>query len=114
MPQCGAGTSGVACDRGNVGATDAGSARPRHDGDVRSKCERGMAVDDRARGVGGVAVDGSMGVQRARSGGGGVWAKSDAAGTVTGDGGDMGTTTRGMEAMTDGAARRHRWATSPL
>ena len=114
MPRCGAGTSAVMWDRGNAGATDAGGARPRHDGNVRSKRKRGMAMDDGARGVGGMAVDGSMGAQRACSGGGGVWAKSDAVGTVTGDGGDVGTTTRGMEAMTGGAAHRCRWATSPL
>ena len=65
-----AGASGIAWDRGNSGATDAGGARPRHDGDVRSKRERGMAVDDGARGAGGVAVDRSMGAQKARSGGG--------------------------------------------
>ena len=91
MPQCGVGTSGVAWDRGNAGATDTGGARPRHDGNMRSKCERGVAVDDGARGVGGMAVVGSMRAQRAHSGGGGVWAKSDAVGTMTGDGGDMGT-----------------------
>ena len=65
-----AGASGVTWDRGNLGATDAGGARPRHDGNVRSKRERGVAVDDRARGAGGMAVDGSMGAQKARSGGG--------------------------------------------
>ena len=77
-----AGASGVVWDRGNLGATDAGGARPRHDGNVRSKRERGVAVDDGARGAGGVAVDGSMGAQRAHSGGG-----------MTGDGGDVGTAT---------------------
>ena len=49
---------------------------------MRSKHEHGLAVHDRARGAGGMAVDGSMGVQRARSSGG-----------MTGDGGDVGTTT---------------------
>ena len=88
-----AGASGVMWDRGNAGVTDAGGARPRHDGDVRSKHEHGMAVDNRARGAGGMVVDGSMGVQRACSSGGGVWAKSDAMGTMTGDGGDVGTAT---------------------
>ena len=92
----GTGASGVAWDRGNVGATNMGGVRPRHDGGVRSKGECGVAVDDRARGVGGVAVDGSMGAQRACSSGGGVWAKSDATGAVTGNGGDVGTATRGM------------------
>ena len=71
-------------DRGNAGATGAGGARPRHDGDMRAKSEGGVAVDDGARGAGGVAV---VGVQRACSSGGEVWAKmGDAAGTVTGDG----------------------------
>ena len=69
--------SGVAWDRGNAGATDAGSTRLRHDSDVRSKRECGVAVDNGARGAGGVAVDGSMGAQRACSGGHGIWAKSD-------------------------------------
>ena len=100
----GAGASGITWDRGNVGATDAGGARPRHDSDVRSKREHGMAEDNEARGAGGVAVDGSMGAQRARSGGRGVWAKSDAMGAVTGNGGDVGTVTCGMEAVTGGAA----------
>ena len=98
------GASGVTWDRGNAGATDAGGARPRHDSDVRSKREHGMAVDDGARGVGGVAVDRSMGAQRARSGGCGVWAKSDTTGAMTGNGGDVGTVTHGMEAVTGGAA----------
>ena len=100
----GTGASGVAWDRGNAGATDAGGARPRHDSDVRSKRECGVAEDDRARGAGGVAVDRSMGAQRARNGGRGVWAKSDATGAVTGNRGDVGTATHGMEAMTGGAA----------
>ena len=70
-------------DRGNAGATDVGGARPRHDGDMRAKSEGGVAVDDGARGAGGVAV---VGAQRARSGGGEVWAKTgDAVGAVTGD-----------------------------
>ena len=98
------GASGVPWDRGNVGATNMGGTRPRHDSDMRSKCECSVAVDNRARGAGGVAVDGSMGAQRAYSGGGGVWAKSDAAGAMTGDGGDVGTATRGMEAVTGGMA----------
>ena len=64
-----------------------------------------MAVDNGARGVGGVAMDRSMGAQRAHSSGGGIWAKTDdAAGTVTGDGGDMGTVTCGMEAAMMGGA----------
>ena len=100
----GAGASGITWDRGNAGATDAGSARPRHDSDMRSKRERGVAVDDRARGAGGVAVDRSMGAQRACSGGRGVWAKSDTIGPVTGNGGDVGTVTHGMEAVTGGVA----------
>ena len=100
----GVGASGVAWDRGNAGATNAGSARPRHDSDMRSKGKRGVAVDDGARGAGGMAVDRSMGVQRAHSGGRGVWAKSDTTGTVTGNGGDIGTVTHGMEAVTGGAA----------
>ena len=100
----GVGASGVAWDRGNAGATDAGGARPRHDSDVRSKHERGVAVDDGARGAGGVAVDRSMGAQRARSGERGVWAKSYTTGTMTGNGGDVGTATHGMEAVTGGVA----------
>ena len=112
--RCGTGASGFAWDRGNAGATDADGTRLRHDGDVRSKHKCGVAVDDGAWGAGGVAVDGSMGAQRARSGGGGVWAKSDAAGAMTGDRGDVGTTTRGMEVVTGGAAHRRQWATSPL
>ena len=84
-----------------------GSTRPRHDGDVRSKRERGVAVDDGARGAGGMAVDGSMGAQRAHSSGDGIWAKTgDAVGTVTSDGGDMGTAARGMEAVMVGTATR--------
>ena len=98
------GASGFTWDRGNVGATNAGGARPRHDSDVRSKCERGVAVDDGARGVGGVAVDRSMGAQRACSSRCGVWAKSDTTGAVTGNGGDVGTATHGMEAVTGGVA----------
>ena len=98
------GASGIAWDRGNAGATNVGGARLRYDGSMRSKCKHGMAMDDRARGAGGMTVDGSMGVQRACSGGGGVWAKSDAMGTVTGDRGDVGTTTHGMEAVAGGVA----------
>ena len=100
----GTGASGIAWDRGNAGATNTGGARPRHNSDVRSKRERGMAVDDGARGAGSVAVDRSMGAQRARSGGHGIWAKSDTTGAVTGNRGDVGTATHGMEAVTGGAA----------
>ena len=100
----GAGASGVTWDRGNAGATDVGGARPRHDSDVRSKCKHGVEVDDRASGAGGMAVDGSMVAQRACSSGRGVWAKSDTMGAVTGNGGDVGTVTHGMEAVTGGAA----------
>ena len=60
------GASGIMWDRGDAGATDTGSTRPRHDNDVRAKCKGGMAIDN---GVGGMAVDGSMGMQRASSGG---------------------------------------------
>ena len=66
----GAGASGFAWDRGDVRATDAGDERPRHNGDMRAKREGGVAMDNGARGVGGVTVDGSMGAQRVRSGGG--------------------------------------------
>ena len=70
-------------DRGNVGATNAGGARLRHNGDMRAKSEGGVAMDDGARGVGGVAV---VGAQRACSSGGEVWAKmGDAAGAMTSD-----------------------------
>ena len=44
------------------------------------------------------------GVQRARSGGCGVWAKSDTTGAVAGNRGDVDTVTHGMEAVTGGAA----------
>ena len=60
---------GIAWDRGDTGATDTGSARLRHNGDVRAKQKGGVAVDDGARGVSGVAVDGSMGVQRVHGSG---------------------------------------------
>ena len=70
-------------DRGNVGATNAGGARLRHNGDMRAKSEGGRAMDDGARGAGGMAVGRA---QRAHSGGGEVWAKTgDAAGAVTGN-----------------------------
>ena len=69
----------VAVDSGNAGTTDVGGATSRRD--VRAKVAGGVVVDDGARGAGGVAVEGSMGVQGARSGGGGVWTKTgDAAG----------------------------------
>ena len=40
----GAGASGVAWDKGNAGATHVGSARPRHNGDMRAKCEGGLVM----------------------------------------------------------------------
>ena len=67
------GASGNMWDRDNVGATDMGSTRSRYDGDMRAKCEGGMAMDDRARGAGGVVVDRSVGAQRACSSEGGIW-----------------------------------------
>ena len=104
------GASGIAWDRGNAGATDAGGARLRHDSGMRSKREHGVAMDNGAMGACGMAVNGSMGAQRAHSGGSGVWAKSDAMGAMTGDGGDVITATHGMEAMAGGAAvHRASW-----
>ena len=44
------GASGIMWDRGNMRATNGGSARPRHDGDVRAKHKGGMAVDNGAGG----------------------------------------------------------------
>ena len=53
-----------------------------------------MAVDDGARGTGGVAVDGSMGPQKACGGGNGIWIRTgDMAGAMTGDGGGVGAAT---------------------
>ena len=40
----GAGASSVAWDKGNAGATHVGSARPRHNGDMRAKCEGGLVM----------------------------------------------------------------------
>jgi len=84
----GRGSSGVVATKGgDTRATDVGGARPRCDGNVR------------ARGV---------------SGGGDVWTSTgDAAGTVTGDRGDVGIATCGVEAArrgrTTGVTRR-MWA----
>ena len=54
-------------------ATHTGGTRPRHNNDMRAKHEGGvgcMAMDDGARGVGGVAVDRSMVVQKVHGSGG--------------------------------------------
>ena len=75
---------GISTERGDAWATDAGSARLRCNGNVRARGAGGMAMLDGPRGV---------------SGEGGIWTSTGTAGTVTGDRGDMGITTSGVEAM---------------
>ena len=55
----GALASGIMWDRGDVGATDVGSVRLMHDTNMRAKHKGGVAMDNGARGAGGMVVDGS-------------------------------------------------------